>query len=289
MCVPGLDRNCRPFWDVGQGPNWADSATYWNGVAETAISVVTGPVQLMYGLVTDADTRAALQRGAQYAWNKPGNAAWDAAALLATPFTDIYQGIVCGDSNQLGRGLTGYTLLLGGGRLWSSLRVGRGSRLTAEYAEDWWTSHKAVILNESNLRQLDPNTCVGTCARMIGLSNDVAEVLENTARSNIPRGLTMSEASDILTSHGIEHTMYIDEAMVDAMPIMQRALRQGRYIIGEVTGHAVVVRSVEKIGLGPRDYLLKVSDPATGRMIQLGKDAWTSATDAHNSFIVVHE
>jgi hypothetical protein len=33
------------------------------------------------------------------------------------PFTDIYEGITCRDMDQLGRGLTGYAMILGGARL----------------------------------------------------------------------------------------------------------------------------------------------------------------------------
>ena len=116
MCVPWLDRDCRPVWELEQGLNWADGATYWTGVGETAVGAVVGPVQLVYGLITDPTMQADLVRGAQYVRDDWRGAAWDTAGILATPFTDIYSGIVCGDSNQLGRGLTAYALMLGGAR-----------------------------------------------------------------------------------------------------------------------------------------------------------------------------
>ena len=130
MCVPWLDRDCRPVWDTGQGLNWDDGATYWTGVGATAIGAVTGPVQLLYGLATDEATRADLVRGAQYVRDDWRGAAWDTGGILATPFTDMYSGIVCGDSNQLGRGLTAYALMLGGARLGrrSGLDLPRGAR-----------------------------------------------------------------------------------------------------------------------------------------------------------------
>ena len=37
--------------------------------------------------------------------------------MAATPFTDIYHSIACGDSTQLGKGLTEYAIILGGARL----------------------------------------------------------------------------------------------------------------------------------------------------------------------------
>jgi hypothetical protein len=116
-CIPGLSPDCTPVWEIGQGLNWQDFGSYWSDIGTTIKDTVVGTAQMLYDVATREEARAQVARGAYHMYYHPRSAAGMVLEAAATPFTDIYQGIVCGDANQLGRGLTGFGFMLGGARL----------------------------------------------------------------------------------------------------------------------------------------------------------------------------
>lgn len=117
---PWLDANCEVLsWDKIRAGNlnWTDAHRYWSDVGQTVYGAVAGPAELLYGVATSDAARTQVHRGWDVLWNDPTNSARTVAKATLTPFTDIYNGLVCGESNQLGRGLTGYALILEGARL----------------------------------------------------------------------------------------------------------------------------------------------------------------------------
>jgi hypothetical protein len=120
QCVPGFDQGCEFIgWENLRNGNlnWSDGRAYSAMVGETAYNSVVDPFALLYDVATHPAAGAMVVRGAQVLRDEPLGSAAFIGRVGITPFTDIYEGITCGNSTQLGRGLTSYAFLLGGARL----------------------------------------------------------------------------------------------------------------------------------------------------------------------------
>jgi hypothetical protein len=124
-CVPYVEEDCLPVWELDQGLNWADGREY----VEVAI------VDPVLGIVTTAQTvvddPGILLRGATYLSNNPIDSALVIGQTALMPFTDIYEGLTCRDMDQLGRGLASFGMLLGGARLARTSRAAPIQQSTA--------------------------------------------------------------------------------------------------------------------------------------------------------------
>ncbi len=114
-CVPYVEEDCLPVWELDQGLNWRDGQQY---VQTAIVDPVVGTVKPTWDVITDAPgAREQVRRGAEYLVTHPVDSAVTVGEGAIMPFTDIYEGITCRDMDQLGRGLTGYAMILGGARL----------------------------------------------------------------------------------------------------------------------------------------------------------------------------
>ena len=288
MCVAGFDRNCEAiswedFW-AGRW-NWDDGQTYWSGVEQTAYDMTIGNVELLYNAATNKDTQAQMGRGWQALRHDFGGSGVIVGDAALTPFKAIAHGLVCRDSNQLGRGLTATFFILRGMRK-SAKPPMQPARLTGSHGRAWWEDNKAKILEETTLQQTKSYNCGATCLRIIGLPEKIAQELEKLAHKK--DGVNLEETSDLLRKYGIQHTLsepYIP--LREAMPAMQEALSRNERVLARVEGHMVVVQSIEKVGSGPRDYRIKVADPDTGHIIELNEEAWSASTMGGNTYIAI--
>lgn len=113
---------CVPFWETDEGLNWDDAEEYF----QTAVlEPLTGLVKPTWDVITDAPgARNTVRQGLSQLYNHPIDSTGIIIKGYATPFGDIYNGIVNRDMDLVGRGLSGFVMLLGGARLARNPSIG---------------------------------------------------------------------------------------------------------------------------------------------------------------------
>jgi RHS repeat-associated protein len=243
-CVPGVERDCLPIWELDQGLNFADGRRYIEAVlVEPLVGIVT-PIQV---LIDDPGT---ILRGAKYLKNNPADSAFVIGQAAIAPFTDICQGITNGDPNQVGRGLSGVALLLAGARFARTPRAtpilrGTGPELQA-------ARQSFIALTRTRILQV-----AGFSERGIPLIIDESTVINvpGIAKALRARGYNARTIQEIYKDFGIKDNVIYDLAeAIDARVVtydrgrnlgggfQQRAIQ----VDGRVHGADTVIRVIEE-------------------------------------------
>jgi hypothetical protein len=172
---------------------------------------------------------------------------------------------------------------------------------SAEFSEAYWKKVGAVEVDIANappsrfpnLKQINEDTCVPTCAHMAGVSDTIALELEQLATRD--GGMSLAKLQEELAKHGWRVNISPEMTSTRAFPEIQKHLQAGRAVIVRTTNvtskgipedHAVLVRSIEQVS---GSWRIVVNDPATGKIYQLDQLAWSQATSGQGTLFATLE
>ncbi|NJO07656.1 MAG: hypothetical protein HC876_20245 [Chloroflexaceae bacterium] len=227
MCVPFVEKDCLPVWEIDQGLNWQDGRDY----VEVAI------VEPVLGVVTTAevviDDPGIILRGAKHLVTNPIDSSLVIGQTAVTPFTDIYEGVTCGDPNQLGRGLTGFGMLLGGARL---ARTSRAAPIQRTAVVDAQVAQGLVVLVRARILRL-----AGFSERGIPLIVDESTVINvrGVTEALRNRGYNARSIQEIYGQRGIADSTIFD--LAEAIDARVVTVDRGRDIGGGFGARSIMV------------------------------------------------
>ena len=222
LCVPYVEVGCVPFWETDEGLNWDDAADY---VQTAVVDPLTGFVKPTWDVITDAPgARDTVRQGLSQLGSHPIDSAGVIVKGFAAPFDDMYHGIVNRDPDQVGRGLTGFVMLLGGARLARNPSIGLrnplGGRITVggQVVMDCVKSAQIV----ASMKSL-PVSPAGSLGRFIGRPGAFNPMWKRFGRTDVPAHLAVKSINGTI----IDRTIF--KNIKDYGPVPTKLARYQRF------------------------------------------------------------